>query len=418
MGALSDSDLRNAKPGKLEDGDGLRFVVDKSGKRWVFRFQVAGRRKEMGLGSYPAIRLADARRLAAEARAKIAVGVDPIAARAARRQAEKPVPTFKNIADLVVAAEEAKGVPVKGLAQLRRYLGPLYLEKWLNKPVNTLTSVDVLELLTPIRRAKPEACRKLYPAIRKVFAHARIRLRDEHGIEFVNPAHWGDLKAMGYAAPDRLTRGSHPSAHYSVMPSAMATIRDSDHKAARMLELTILTNVRTDSVRFAKAEDFDWENKFWSIPPAHLKDRKTRGAKPLRVPLTARAFEIAQSFKSESGKGLLFCNEKGAAYSYAYMMNHLHALNGDPVQWKDAATDRSIVVHGFRASFKTWCDETQSFSSDVIREAMGRVIGNQVDRVYSRGDLMDMRRPLMENWERCCFPSDGNVLAFPKGRKA
>jgi integrase len=197
----------------------------------------------------------------------------------------------------------------------------------------------------------------------------------------------------------------------------MAAIRASDHKAARMLELTILTNVRTDSVRFAKAEDFDWKGKVWIIPPAHLKDKKTRGAKPLRVPLCDRAYEIAQLFKPTRGKGLLFCHEGGSAYSYAFMMSHLHALNGDPAKWVDAATDRAIVVHGFRATFKTWCDETQNFPPDVIREAMGRVIGNQVDRVYSRGDLMDMRRPLMENWERCCFPAEDNILAFPKGLK-
>lgn len=418
MAKLSDTFVRAAKPGKYEDGEGLRLVVDKSGKRWVFRFQVAGRRKEMGLGAYPAVKIADARRLASEARGKLASNVDPISARAASRLEGRPVPTFKEIADLVISAEEAKGKPPKGIVQLRRYLGPLYVEKWLKKPVNSLTSVDVLELLAPIRRTKPEACRKLYPAIRKVFAHARIRLRDEHGIEFINPAHWEDLKAMGFSAPDRLTRGSHPSAHYSIMPEIMSRIRESDHKAARMLELTILTNVRTDSVRHAKAEDIDWDNKVWIIPPAHLKDKKTRGTKPLRIPLTDRAFEIVKSHKPEGGSGLLFCYDDGSAYSYAYMVNHLHALNGSPVRWKDAASGRAIVVHGFRGSFATWAEETQNFATNVLREAMGRVVGNQVDRVYRHTDLLDQRRTLMENWERHCRSIKANVFLFPMGKKS
>ncbi len=417
MGILSDTTVRAAKPGKYEDGDGLRLVVDKKGnKRWVFRFQVCGRRKEMGLGSYPLIKIADARRLASEARAKIVSGTDPIAARAARRLNDKRIPTFKEVADLVVAAEEAKGLPAKSLAQLKRYLGPGYVQQWFNRSVNSLTSVDVMQLLAPLRKEKPEACRKLYPALKKVFSNARIRLRDEHGIEFVNPANWDDLKAMGYAAPDRLTRGSHPSAHYEALPEIMAAIRTSKHKAARMLELVILTNVRTDAVRFAKADDIDWDNKVWIIPPAHLKDKKTRGLKPFRVPLTERAFEIARSFKPESGAGLLFTHDDGKAFSYAFMLNHLNALNGNPAKWTDMASGRAIVVHGFRGSFATWCEETQNFPTNVLREAMGRVVGNQVDRVYRHTDLLDQRRLLMDNWQRHCLPIEGNVVSFPKGK--
>jgi integrase len=202
------------------------------------------------------------------------------------------------------------------------------------------------------------------------------------------------------------------------MPEVMAAIRATNHKAARMLEFTILTNVRTGSALSAKAEDFDWDKKIWTVPPLHLKDKKTRGTKPLRIPLSERAYEIALSFKPSRGKGLLFCHDNGLAHSGAYMRECLHRLNGKPPKWLDKNSEKKIVIHGFRATFQTWADETQSFPPDVIREAMGRVIGNQVDRVYSRGDLMEQRRPLMENWERCCFPTEAKVVSFPKGKKA
>lgn len=100
MARLTDTFVRSAKPGKFEDGDGLRLVVTGAAKKWVLRYQVAGKRKEMGLGGYPAIKLADARRLAGEARAKLANGADPIAARVAARKAENPIPTFGEIAKL------------------------------------------------------------------------------------------------------------------------------------------------------------------------------------------------------------------------------------------------------------------------------------------------------------------------------
>jgi integrase len=418
MARLSDTFVRSAKVGKYEDGDGLRLVVTGSSKRWVLRYQVAGKRREMGLGVYPDVKIADARRMASEARAKVASGSDPIQARTAARKAETPIPTFGEIAKLVIEAEEAKGRLPRYLSALRRHVGPASVGDWINRPVNSITSVDVLTLLTPIRKTRPEACRKIYPAIRKVFAHARIRLRDQNGIEFTNPAHWEDLTAMGFAAPEKNTRGPYPSLHYSLMPELMDVLRNDETMAARMIELTILTNVRGDSVRRARAEDFDIEKKIWTIPADKLKDSKTRDGKAHRVPLTDRAVEIINEYWPESGKGLLFPNEDCKPFSYAKMLDRLDRLNGKTARWTDPATGKKIVVHGFRATFQTWAEETQSFTNNVIREAMGRVVGNQVDRVYRRTDLLDQRRALMENWENHCFPIDGSVIAFPKGKKA
>lgn len=418
MARLTDTFARSAKPGKHEDGDGLRLVVTGSSKSWVLRYQVAGKRREMGLGTYPDIKIADARRLAGEARAKIANGSDPIAARVAARKAENPIPTFGDIAALVIEAEEAKGRLPRYMTALRRHLGPASVGNWIDRPVNSITSVDVLTLLTPIRKTRPEACRKIYPAIRKVFAHARIRLRDMNGIEFVNPAHWEDLQAMGFAAPDKNTRGPYPSLHYSQLPELMNVLRHDDTVAARMMELMILTCVRGVSVRMARAEDFDLDKKIWTIPADALKDRKSRDGKAHRVPLTDRAVEIVKSFWSEGRKGLLFPNEDGEAFSYGKMLDRLDRLNGATPRWTDKATGKKIVIHGFRATFQTWAEEAQNFPNNVIREAMGRVVGNQVDRVYRRTDLLDQRRALMESWERCCYPAEGNVVAFSKGKQA
>lgn len=418
MGKLSDTVVRSAKPGRYEDGAGLRLVVTGAAKSWVLRYQVAGKRREMGLGRYPDVKLADARKLASEARAKIANGSDPIEARAASRQAETPLPTFGEIAALVIVAEEAKGRLPRYLSALRRHVGPASVGDWIDRPVNSITSVDVLALLTPIRRTRPEACRKIYPAIKKVFSHARIRLRDKHGIEFVNPATWDDLTAMGFEAPEKNTQGSYASLHYSHMPALMAALREDATMAARMIELTILTNVRGASVRMARAENFDLESKVWTIPPEKLKDRKTRDGKAHRVPLTDSAIEILKAVWPETGKGLLFANTDGEPFSYAKMLDRLDRLNGDKPRWTDPTTGKKITIHGFRATFSTWAEETQSFPANVLREAMGRVVGNQVDRVYRRTDLLDQRVGLMNNWHNHCLPTEGSVVAFPKGKKA
>lgn len=108
--------------------------------------------------------------------------------------------------------------------------------------MHQITTVDVAAVLRPVWRTKPEVARKLYPAIRRVFDHARVLLRDEHGIMMPdNPARWTDLKAMGFEPPAKFTKGSHPSLPYNQMQPFMADLRARDAVAARALEFLILT---------------------------------------------------------------------------------------------------------------------------------------------------------------------------------
>jgi Arm DNA-binding domain len=95
MARLTERGVQTAKPGRHSDGDGLHLVVSEAGrKKWVLRYQVAGVRKDKGLGAYPAVGLKDARDKAGEARKLVARGVDPIEAERAAKKAAKPIPTF------------------------------------------------------------------------------------------------------------------------------------------------------------------------------------------------------------------------------------------------------------------------------------------------------------------------------------
>ncbi|MFZ0601309.1 MAG: Arm DNA-binding domain-containing protein, partial [Roseiarcus sp.] len=119
--------MQTAKPGRHSDGDGLHLVVSEAGrKKWVLRYQVAGVRKDKGLGAYPAVGLKDARERASDARKLVARGVDPIEADRAARKAAKPIPTFKDIAKLVIEDAQGKSVNAKVRYQWERHLGPAY----------------------------------------------------------------------------------------------------------------------------------------------------------------------------------------------------------------------------------------------------------------------------------------------------
>jgi integrase len=358
----------------------------------------------MGLGSYPAVGLSDARIAAADARKQIARGVDPLDARKAARKAEKPVPTFNDIAKIVIADAQTKSTNAKVRYQWGRYLGSAYSAPLLDRPVNGITTLDVAAVLRPVWRSKPEVARKLYPAIRRVFEYARIRLRDEHGIAMPdNPARWDDLKAMGFESPTRLSRGHHPSLPYSQMPAFMADLRARDSVAACALEFLILTNVRTDAVLKAAWDEFDLDEAVWTVPLANLKDRAYR-KENFRVPLATRAIEIIRRMQSGRLSMFVFPGQfRGKPLSNMALLTLLKRMNaGDEKKWIDPVGGRPITAHGFRATFRTWAEEQSHFPHAVVEEAMGHAVGTKVERAYRRTDVLERRRELMEAWARRC----------------
>lgn len=414
MGKLTDRAVKAAGPGRHGDGDGLFLEVSAKGaKSWLLRFQLAGKRRDMGLGRYPEIGLADARRLAAEARALIARGIDPITQRESNRRRARSIPTFREIAAEVIAEAQKRTLNSKVAYQWERHLGPAYSGPLLDRPVNEITTVDVAAVLRPVWREKPEVARKLYPAIRRVFEAARIRLRDEHGIVFANPALWADLKAMGFEQPQALTRGRHPSLPYPKMPDFMVALREQCGAAARLLEFAILTNVRSGSARAAAWDQFDLDAAVWRVPVPNLKDKKHR-TEAFRVPLSPRAVDIlAEMAKLRSGP-LVFPAPRGKMFSDAAMGALIKRMNEPSLVWLDPSDSRPVVPHGFRATFKTWADETEQFRDSVIEEAMGHQVGNKVERAYRRTDVLEQRRSLMKAWANHCEPKTGNVVAFER----
>jgi len=407
MGRLTDRSVKTVGEGRHGDGDGLQLIVSASGRRkWVLRYQLNGVRRDMGLGPYPAIGLSDARIAAADARKLIARGIDPLDDRKASRKAERPVPTFGDIAKTVIADAQSKSNNAKVRYQWERHLGPAYSGPLLDRPVHEITTVDVAALLRPVWRTKPEVARKLYPAIRRVFEHARVVLRDEHGIMMPdNPARWADLKAMGFETPAKLTKGSHPSLPYNQMPAFMADLRARDAVAARAFEFLILTNVRTDAVLKAEWDEFDLDQALWTVPLANLKDRNHR-KEGFRVPLVARAVEIVRQMDEGRISRFVFPGQaRGKPLSNMALLTLLKRMSsGADKKWIDPASGRRITAHGFRATFRTWAEEVATFPHAVIEQAMGHQVGTQVERAYRRTDVLDKRRQLMGTWARHCEP--------------
>jgi integrase len=371
----------------------------------------------MGLGPYPDVGLQDARDKASEYRKLLRNRIDPIEARDAAVKAAKPIPTFREIAALVIADAQAKTTNAKVKYQWERHLGPAYSGLLLDRPVNEITTLEVETALAPIWSDKPEVARKVYPAIRRVFDRARIILRDQHGIKLSrNPADWSDLKALGYKAPRELSRGHHPSLSYAEMSDFMTALRDRDAVTARALEFLILTNMRTDAVLKSKWDQFDLDAGLWAIPLASLKDRKHR-TEPFRIPLSARAVEIVREMQKARLSRYVFPGAGGGQpLSNMSLLTLLKRMNSGDRKWLDKDDGRPITAHGFRATFRTWAEEVATVPHAVIEQAMGHQVGNKVERAYRRTDLLERRRELMDAWARFCRPAApiANVVPMRK----
>jgi integrase len=413
MGKLTELSIKSKKR-TTGDGDGLRLIVRPSGaKSWELRYQMNGRRRDMGLGSYPEITLKEARQKAADARRLMAGRKDPIEARDAAKKIAKPLPTFRDIAALVIADAQGKSVNAKVRYQWERHLGPTYSGPLLDRLVHEITTVDVAAVLAPIWRAKPEVARKTYPAIRRVFDRARIILRDEHGIVMgSNPALWSDLKALGFEAPRELTRGRHPSLPYDEMSNFMTALRGRDAVTARALEFLILTNVRTDAVLKATWDQIDVDAAIWTVPVASLKDRKHR-SEPFRVPLPPSAVEIVRDMQKVRLSNYVFSGTgSGQRLSNMALLTLLKRMNSGTRKWLDK-DGRPVTAHGFRSTFRTWAEEVATVPHAVVEQAMGHQVGGKVERAYRRTDLLEKRRELMDAWARYCAPPEAESNVTP-----
>ena len=392
------------------------MVKETGRKTWVLRYQVNGVRHDKGLGSYPDVSLKEARSKAGVDRGLIAKGIDPIEEHRATRKAAKPVPTFADIAQIVIADAQSKSTNAKVRYQWERHLGEAYSGPLLARPVHEITTVEVVAVLRPVWRTKPEVARKLYPAIRRVFEHARILLRDEYGISMPsNPARWEDLKAMGFEQPVHLSKGRHPSLPFNRMAEFMADLREREAVAARALEFLILTNIRTDAVLKATWDQFDLNQAVWTVPLINLKDRKYR-TEGFRVPMVARAAGIARQMNEVRVSRYVFGGQvSNKPLSNMALLTLLKRMNLDGRKWTDPAGDRPITAHGFRATFRTWAEEVATFPHAVIEQAMGHQVGTQVERAYRRTDVLEQRRKLMDAWAAYCEPkAASNVVTLAR----
>jgi integrase len=365
-----------ARPGRHSDGGGLYLVVDPTGaRRWAFLFWRNRRPTEIGLGGFlKGVSLAMARERAGHCRQLLAEGGDP-------REWRGPngsKPTFSVLADEVITSLEEGWRNDKHRAQWRSTLGT-YCRAIASKPVDRITTEDVLKVLRPIWLTKAETASRLRGRIEQVLDAAKAKgLREGE-----NPARWRGNLAHLLARQPRLQRGHHAAMPWAEVPDFVARLRQREATAALALEFTILTAARTGETLAARWEEFDEGFCLWTIPAQRMKAGREH-----RVPLTMRGSDILRQLARAPTGDYVFPGSKSARPLSGMAMEMLMRRMG--------ADD--FTVHGFRSSFKTWAIETTSFPNELSEAALAHVTGSRVERAYGRTDVLERRRELMEAW--------------------
>jgi integrase len=401
-------------PFLISDGQGLNLQVMPSGsKSWVLRFRLAGKSRTKGLGTYgdskDAVSLATARERAADARALIKRGIDPIDAREAAAKAKKAalalsvarMKTFREVAHEYIQAQEAGWKNPKHRAQwpstLEAYAFPIIG----NTPVAEVDADAVERVIKPIWLTINETASRLRGRIEVILDFAKAkgwRTGD-------NPARWKE--SMKHRLPD-LSRvrqiEHHPALPWQLVPPFVGDLQKKHGVSAQALLMCILTATRSGEVRAAVWSEFDLEKKIWAIPAAKMK-----GGREHRIPLSEPALAILGRLQplAAGRDSLVFPSiRKRAQLSDMALSELVRGMNkvdeGQRMPWL-ASDDRPIVVHGFRSTFRDWCEEETSTPRAVSEAALAHVVESKVEAAYHRTDHFEKRRVLMELWAEHCF---------------
>jgi integrase len=370
------------KPGRHADGGGLYLSIspDGSRRRWVFLFRWKtpggsgpGKLREMGLGSASTVTLAQARELATRARAVQASGINPLEA----RSAERKIPTFGEMADEVIASLEAGWRNPRHRDQWRMTLST-YCAPIRTRPVNAISTEDVLGILRPLWSKVPETASRLRGRMEKVLDAAKAKGHRTGE----NPARWrGHLDHL-LPARRKLTRGHHKALAYEEVPSLVQRLQGLGSISALCLEFTILTAARSGEAMGAQWEEFDLERRIWVVPAPRMKAGREH-----RVPLSERSQEILETMaKLRSGEFVFPGQKRNRPLSSKALEMLLRRLKVD------------ATVHGFRSAFRDWAAEQSSAPREVAEAALAHVLENKVEAAYRRSDLFEKRRRLMQDW--------------------
>lgn len=389
-------------------------VTPKNGKTWVLRVLVGKKRRDIGLGGFPTVTLAQAREKAREARDLIARGVDPVeekkAAKARLVLAQRRGMLFKDAVDKALAAKLDAFKNSKHQDQWRNTLETYAMPQLGMLPVQEIDTAAVLRVLQPIWATKTETASRLRGRIEVVLSWATVaghRIGD-------NPARWaGNLKELLPAPAKIAIESNQPALALDDAAAWFSDLRKREGFGARALEFAALTAARSGEVRGATWDEIDLDRGLWVIPAARMKMKREH-----RVPLPPVAVTMLKALPKLKDNPLVFPAVRGGMLSdmtLSATMRRIHDATSKAggKGYVDRVNKRPAVPHGLRSTFRDWVAERTSYLGEMAEVALAHRISNAVEAAYRRGDMVEKRRQMMADWSVFLVasprPSKGNT---------
>ncbi|MEB0057588.1 tyrosine-type recombinase/integrase [Variovorax sp. LG9.2] len=396
---------RLVTPGRHAVGGvaGLHLIVSDSGARsWVLRSLIAGKRRDMGLGGFPDVTLAQARERARVAREQIHGGTDPIQARTEARSAlvasKAAAKTFNECVTGLIEARASEWKNAKHKQQwqnsLDMHAGPVIGELL----VKDVGLAQVLKVLEPIWHTTTETATRVRGRIENVLDWATVRGYRTGD----NPARWKGHLDQLLAKPNKIaTVKHHEAVAVDDLAAFVADLRRMDGTGARALEFAIFTAARSGEVRGALWSEIDTAAALWIVPAERMKAKREH-----RVPLSKQALALLAALPRIKDVDIVFPGSKNQILSDMTLSAVMRRMEVD------------AVPHGFRSTFRDWASERTNFPRELAEMALAHTIESKVEAAYRRGDLLAKRLKMMQTWADFCETpvKKGNVM--PHARKA
>ena len=372
--ALSNMKIKSlGDPGRYGDGGGLYLVVAKGGtKSWVQRVTINGKRRDLGLGGFPATGLAQARAKALSNGQAIALGKDPRAT-----NQDPTIPTLREAGEVVKELRRVRWRTEKHAKSWLRVL-EIYVYPTLGDlPVNEITQQQILKILEPIWGKKRETSKRIRERLRLIF---RWSLAHEHITQ--NPA--GEIIDGVLPPLSKKDTKHHKAIPYKEIPNALTKVSQSNAYWSTKLcfFFQVLTAARPGEARKALWKEISWEESVWVIPPEKMKTNVRH-----RVPLSTQSMGVlARAWTLRDESGLVFPSPSGRPLTDATVSKLIRELQVE------------AVPHGFRSTFRDWAEDKTDASNAAMEISLSHVARTETEGAYARGDLLEARRKLMQEW--------------------
>ena len=380
---ITQRDINQLPEGVYKIDTGLYLRVRGKYRNFFFKAQIDGSRREIGLGSSSEMSLSVAKAKALKIKAQIANGEFQL-----DKPAKKVVEKEKTFAEVAAEATEA-------IKYARRWKNEKHAHQWVQtirdfanpvmgkKRISQITRDDILEVILPLWETKSETASRLLGRLERIMDYATFK----GWYMLPNPARWKGNLELVLPPISKVRQQVHHEAMTAQEAQGIAVqFFDSDFLSHKAILFGLLTATRVSEFLNARWDEFDFEERVWSVPPERRKDGRNY---PHRVPLCQQAIQMLESI--ERNDDLIFANKNG---------KRLHAET--PRLTLIRILGRKVTMHGCRSTFRDWCAENAK-DPILAEKSLMHTTGNEVEQAYQRSDLLEQRRVLMQEWADFLF---------------